>query len=337
MVTGDHPRTARAIGSAIGLDDGPAVTGAELDALPDDELGVASIYARVAPEHKLRLVKALQARGEIVAVTGDGVNDAPALRQADIGVAMGRGGTAAAKEAADMVLADDDFSTLRAAIEEGRRVYDNLVKALAFVLPTSVGQALIIAVAVLAGLHDLPVTPVQILWINLIVAVALALPLALEAPEPDVMTRPPRDPAVPLLDRPLLVRTLVVSATLTAVALGLFALARAEDLPVERAQTAAVTGAVLLQALYLITCRSLTRPNRELGHFSNPAIYWGIGAVLALQALFVYAPPMQAVFGSDALGARELLWTVAGALLVLPVTWAEERWRVRRLTRRRTS
>jgi len=151
------------------------------------------------------------------------------------------------------------------------------------------------------------------------------------------MTRPPRDPAVPLLDRPLLVRTLVVSATLTAVALGLFALARAEDLPVERAQTAAVTGAVLLQALYLITCRSLTRPNRELGHFSNPAVFWGIGAVLVLQALFIYTPVMQAVFGSDALGARELLWTVAGALLVLPVTWAEERWRVRRLTRRRTS
>jgi len=288
----------------------------------------------VAPEHKLRLVKALQARGEVVAVTGDGVNDAPALRQADIGVAMGRGGTAAAKEAADMVLADDDFSTLRAAIEEGRRVYDNLVKALAFVLPTSVGQALIIAVAVLAGLTDLPVTPVQILWINLIVAVALALPLALEAPEPDVMARPPRDPASPLLDRPLLVRTLLVSATLTAVALGLFALARSQDLSVERAQTTAVTGAVLLQALYLITCRSLTRPNRELGHFSNPSVYLGIAVVLMLQALFVYTPLMQSVFGSTALDARELVWALAGATLVLPVTWVEERWRVRRLSAR---
>lgn len=325
MVTGDHPRTAAAIGAAIGI-------------APDD------VHARVAPEDKLRLVQALQARGEVVAVTGDGVNDAPALRQADIGVAMGQGGTAAAKEAADMVLADDDFSTLRAAIEEGRRVYDNLVKALAFVLPTSVGQALIIAVAVLVfpagdGAPVLPVEPVQILWINLIVAVALALPLALEAAEPDLMTRPPRDRAVPLLDRPLLVRTLAVSVTLTAVALGLFELARDAELTVAQAQTTAVTGAVLFQALYLVTCRSLTRPNRELGHWSNPSVYAGIAAVLGLQALFVFAPFMQALFGSAALGARELAWAAGASLLVLPVTWVEERWRVRRaaVTRRRTS
>ncbi len=338
MVTGDHPRTARAIGTSIGLPAGRAVTGAELDHMDEDELGRDGIYARVAPEHKLRLVRALQARGEVVAVTGDGVNDAPALRQADIGVAMGRGGTAAAKEAADMVLADDDFSTLRAAIEEGRRVYDNLVKALAFVLPTSVGQALIIAVAVLAfpmdgGAPVLPVEPVQILWINLIVAVALALPLAFEAPEPDLMRRPPRDRAVPLLDRPLLVRTLVVSITLTAVALGLFALARDANLPVAQAQTTAVTGAVLLQALYLIACRSLTRPNRELGRWSNPSVYAGIATVLALQALFVFAPFMQSIFGSAAIGVRELAWAAAASTLVLPVTWLEERWRVRRAPR----
>jgi magnesium-transporting ATPase (P-type) len=335
MLTGDHPRTARAIGTAIGLPEGPAVTGAELERLDDEELGRDGIYARVAPEHKLRLVRALQARGEVVAVTGDGVNDAPALRQADIGVAMGKGGTAAAKEAADMVLADDDFSTLRAAIEEGRRVYDNLVKALAFVLPTSVGQALIIAVAVLAfptenGVPVLPVEPVQILWINLIVAVALALPLAFEAPEPDLMRRPPRDRSVPLLDRPLLVRTLLVSATLTAVALALFAVARHADLSVAESQTTAVTGAVLLQALYLLACRSLTRPNRELGHWSNPSIYAGIGIVLVLQALYVFAPFMQSIFGSAALGARELVWAAAGSTLVLPVSWIEERWRVRR-------
>jgi calcium-translocating P-type ATPase len=335
MLTGDHPRTARAIGTAIGLPGGAAVTGAELERMDESELGGADVYARVAPEHKLRLVRALQARGEVVAVTGDGVNDAPALRQADIGVAMGQGGTAAAKEAADMVLADDDFSTLRAAIEEGRRVFDNLVKALAFVLPTSVGQALIIAVAVLGfpadeGAPVLPVTPVQILWINLIVAVALALPLAFEAPEPDLMRRPPRDRSVPLLDRPLLVRTLAVSVTLTAVAIGLFALARHDGLSVARAQTTAVTGAVALQALYLLACRSLTRPNRALGYWSNPFVYAGIGAVLALQALFVYAPFMHAVFGSAALGGRELAWAAAAALLVLPVPAVEERWRVRR-------
>src|SRR4051812_31576151 len=200
-------------------------------------------------------------------------------------------GAGEGEEAADMVLADDDFSTLRAAIEEGRRVYDNLVKALAFLLPTNFGQALIIALAVLAfPAGVLPVTPVQILWINLIVAVALALPLAFEAPEPDLMRRPPRDPSVALLDRPLLVRTLVVAVTLTAVALGLFALARESGLPAARAQTTAVTGAVLLQALYLIACRSLTRPNRELGHWSNPSVYAGIACVLLLQALFVFAP-----------------------------------------------
>ena len=335
MITGDHPRTARAIGTAIGLPGGPALTGAELEELDDHQLGSAGVYARVAPEHKLRLVQALQARGEVVAVTGDGVNDAPALRQADIGVAMGRSGTAAAKEAADMVLADDNFSTLRAAIEEGRRVYDNLVKALAFVLPTSVGQALIIAIAVLAfpadgGAPVLPVEPVQILWINLIVAIALALPLAFEAPEPDLMRRPPRDRSAALLDRPLLVRTLVVSVTLTAVALGLFVLARHADLPVAQAQTTAVTGAVLLQALYLLACRSLTRPNRELGHWSNPSVYAGIATVLGLQALFVFAPFMQSIFGSAALGARELVWAAVGSTLVLPVTWIEERWRGRR-------
>ena len=301
MVTGDHPRTARAVGVALGLSDRPAVTGPAIDRVDDDELREQArgtdVYARVAPEHKLRLVRALRADGGVVAMTGDGVNDAPALRQADIGVAMGRGGTATAKEAADIVLADDNFATLRAAIEEGRRVYDNLVKALTFVLPTSLGQALIIAVAVIAvpfsaGKPLLPVTPVQILWINLIVAVALALPLALETSEPDLMDRPPRNPKTSLLDRPLLVRTLAVSITLTAVALGLFALEHSrqldagvsEHLALARAQTTAVTGAVLLQAIYLLSCRSLTRSNREIGLFSNPSVYAGIAIVLALQA-----------------------------------------------------
>jgi calcium-translocating P-type ATPase len=348
MITGDHPRTALAIGRTLGLTGQRAVTGAELEAADDDSLRDrvrdADVYARVAPEHKLRLVRALQAQGEVVAMTGDGVNDAPALRQADIGVAMGRSGSAAAKEAADMVLADDDFGTLRAAIEEGRRVYDNLVKALSFVLPTSLGQALIIAIAVLTfplqnGQPLLPVEPVQILWINLIVAVALALPLALEAAEPDLMRRRPRDPRVPLLDPPMVVRTIVVAVTLTAVALLLFAIERSRqldalvdpDLALARAQTTAVTGAVLLQALYLLTCRSLTRPNREIGRWSNPSVYVGIGAVLLLQVLYITLPFMHEVFGSALIDARALAVSAAAALIILPVTWVEERWRVRRL------
>jgi calcium-translocating P-type ATPase len=348
MITGDHPRTALAIGRALGLPGGRAVTGPELEAADEQSLRErvrdADVYARVAPEHKLRLVRALQAQGEVVAMTGDGVNDAPALRQADIGVAMGRSGSAAAKEAADMVLADDDFGTLRAAIEEGRRVYDNLVKALSFVLPTSLGQALIIAIAVLTfpledGQPLLPVEPVQILWINLIVAVALALPLALEAAEPDLMRRPPRDPRVPLLDAPMIVRTLVVAVTLTAVALALFVVERSRqldalvdpDLALARAQTTAVTGAVLLQALYLLTCRSLTRPNREIGRWSNPSVYAGIGVVLLLQALYITLPFMHEVFGSALIDARALTVSAAAALIILPVTWVEERWRVRRV------
>ena len=347
MLTGDHPRTARAIAAELGIAEGEVLTGPELERMGDEEVlahvARASVFARVSPEHKLRLVRALQERGEVVAVTGDGVNDAPALRQADIGVAMGRGGTAAAKEAADMVLADDDFGTMRAAVEEGRRVFDNLVKALSFVLPTSLGQALIVAVAVLAfplggGAPLLPVEPVQILWINLIVATALALPLAFEAPEPDLMRRPPRDSSRPLLDTPLIVRTLLVGATLTAVALGVFWLERRHQLDagasaaeaLARGQTAAVTAAVILQALYLLACRSLTRPNRELGRWSNPAVQAGIAIVLALQALFVYAPFMQTVFGSTALDARAVALAAVAAVVILPVTWVEERWRVRR-------
>jgi magnesium-transporting ATPase (P-type) len=245
-----------------------------------------------------------------------------------------------------MVLADDDFSTLRTAVEEGRRVYDNLVKALSFVLPTSLGQALIVAVAVLAfplrgGEPLLPVEPVQILWINLIVAVALALPLAFEAAEPDIMWRPPRDPSARLLDAPLLVRTVVVSLTLTAVALLLFGLEHdhqlaagaSDQLALARAQTAAVTGAVLLQALYLLTCRSLTRPNREIGRWSNPAVQIGIAIVLALQALYILAPFMHELFGSAPIDLRALTIAAAASLIILPVTWIEERWRVARAAR----
>jgi magnesium-transporting ATPase (P-type) len=187
----------------------------------------------------------------------------------------------------------------------------------------------------------LPVEPVQILWINLIVAVALALPLAFEAAEPDIMWRPPRDPSARLLDAPLLVRTVVVSLTLTAVALLLFGLEHdhqlaagaSDQLALARAQTAAVTGAVLLQALYLLTCRSLTRPNREIGRWSNPAVQIGIAIVLALQALYILAPFMHELFGSAPIDLRALTIAAAASLIILPVTWIEERWRVARAAR----
>ena len=202
MITGDHVVTAAAIGRQLGLLDGghAVLSGKDLDRLSGEEFEEAAsrtnVFARVAPEHKLRLVKSLQDRGEVVAMTGDGVNDAPALKQASIGTAMGVAGTDVSKESADIVLTDDNFASLAAAVEEGRRVYDNLVKALAFVLPTSAGQALLIMLGVMffpvvGGEPLLPVGPTQVLWVNLVVAVALALPLAFEALEPGTMRRSP--------------------------------------------------------------------------------------------------------------------------------------------------
>ena len=318
MLTGDHPRTARAIGTAIGLADGPAVTGAELEQLDDDELGRADIYARVAPEHKLRLVQALQARGEVVAVTGDGVNDAPALRQADIGVAMGRGGTAAAKEAADMVLADDDFSTLRAAIEEGRRVYDNLVKALAFVLPTSVGQALIIAVAVLAfpagGAPVLPVDagpdPLDQPDRRRRARAAAGLRGARARPDAPPAARPrgaaARPPAARAHARRLDHADRGRARAVRARPRRRTSRSRARRPPRSPARCccrrSTCSPAARSRAPTASSATGATRP-------STPAS----PPCSALQALFVFAPFMQAVFGSAALGARELAWAGAPA------------------------
>jgi magnesium-transporting ATPase (P-type) len=352
MITGDHAATAAAIGRELAIvGESPALTGPEIAALSDDELhdrvGTTAVFARVAPEHKLRLVRALQAHGAVAAMTGDGVNDAPALRQADIGVAMGMAGTAAAKEAADIVLGDDNFATIRAAIEEGRRVYDNLVKALAFALPTNVGEALVILVAVLAfpiagGQPVLPIEPVQILWINLVATVSLALPLALEAMEPGLMRRPPRDPGEPLLSRFVLARTVYVGALMCTVSVVLFLVtvaAAGESLtgsspPVEHvlaeAQTLAVTALALFQVFYLLACRTLTEPVRLVGWWSNPWLFVGIGVLLVLQAGFVYVPFMQDLFHTAPLSAAQWgLAALAGAI-VLPVVGLEKRMRRRR-------
>ena len=342
MITGDHLETARAIGARFGLH-GAGLSGAELDALDGPALDRAAldgtVFARVAPEHKLRLVEALQRQGHVVAMTGDGVNDAPALRQAQIGVAMGAGGTATAREAADLVLTDDDFASIAAAVEEGRRVYDNIQKAIAFVLPTNLGEALIILIAVLlfpfsGGEPLLPVQPTQILWVNLIATVTLALPLAVEAHEPGLMRRRPRAPGEPLLSRVLLVRTIVAALLMTAVALIVFALERRQELAggasaseaLAVGQTAAVTAIVLFQAVYLLECRSLRASLFAMPAGGNPWVWAGIGAVLALQCAFIYTSPLQALFGSAPLDASGWLLAGVAALTVLPVIEAEKRW-----------
>ena len=330
MITGDHVSTASAIAARFGLA-GRALTGRELDGLDDAELEQAAldttVFARVAPEHKLRLVRALQRSGEVVAMTGDGVNDAPALKQADIGVAMGESGTAAAREAADVVLTDDDFASIEAAVEEGRHVFDNVQKAIAFVLPTNLGEALIVLVAVLAfpfagGVPRLPVEPTQILWVNLIATVTLALPLAVEALERGVMARPPRPPGTPVIGRLLVIRTVIVSLLMTISALALFELR--DD------QTIVVTTIVLFQVFYLLECRSLDRSILHVGPWSNPWAIAGIVAVLALQAAFIYAPPLQDVFGSAPLGVEDWLLALAAAATVLPVVGVEKWLRRRR-------
>ena len=343
MVTGDHQGTALAVGRELGIEEGAgAIAGIAIDGLSDEdfhrEVSQTNILARVAPEHKLRLVRALQDQGQIVAMTGDGVNDAPALKQANIGVAMGVTGTAVSREAADIVLTDDNFSSIAAAVEEGRRVYDNLTKSLAFVLPTNLGEAMIILVAVLFFPMDhgtilMPITPVQILWVNLVATVALALPLAFEAMEPNIMSRPPRNPKAPLLNRFVIVRTVIVTILITIGGVGLFhyeffrELAAGTDyrLALSEAQTMAVTSVILMQIFYLFNCRSLRSSILQIGLFTNNTIYIGIAVLIALQLGFIYLPFMNLLFGSAPLNADGWLKTTLCAITVLPIISLEKR------------
>ena len=361
MITGDHKATAQAIAAQLGIlakDPGApaAIDGAQLAGMNEPQIRAAArscnVFARVAPEHKLALVRALQDCGEIVAMTGDGVNDAPALKQSNIGVAMGITGTSVSKESAAIVLADDNFASIAAAVEEGRRVYDNLIKSLAFVLPTNLGLALILMWAVaffpfgeVTRIVDgaaltlrellLPMAPAQLLWINLVAAVALALPLAFEAKEPDVMHRPPRDPGAPVLSGFVILRTLVVALLMSAGAIGLFLYeyrAAGDDGPgaLAKAQTMAVTTVVMFQIFYMLSCRSLRDSIARIGVFSNRFVFIGIAAVLALQALFIYAPLMHTIFSSAPLAALELLASTLVGAMILPVVGLEKWWRRRR-------
>ncbi|HSB22082.1 MAG TPA: HAD-IC family P-type ATPase [Burkholderiaceae bacterium] len=342
MITGDHKLTALAIGRQIAIADASSspLTGADLARMDDlalrEAVKTTNVFARVAPEHKLKLVRALQANGEVVAMTGDGVNDAPALKQANIGVAMGITGTSVSKESAAVVLTDDNFASIAAAVEEGRRVYDNLVKSLAFVLPTNLGLAMILVCAVALFPFDaasrellLPMAPTQLLWINVVASVALALPLALEAKEPNVMSRPPRRPDAPLFGAFVVTRTFVAAALMTAGAIGLFLyeydLASADEAALAKAQTMAVTTVVMFQIFYMLTCRSLRGSILRIGVFSNPAVFVGIAAIIALQLAFIYTPSMQALFGTAALSARDLALSVLAGTIILPVVGLEKR------------
>lgn len=337
MITGDHPATAAEIGKQLGLtQDGKVITGDELQKLNEIDLQetvkATHIFARVSPADKLRLVEALQANGEIVAMTGDGVNDAPALKRADIGVAMGISGTAVAKESADMIIANDNFKSIEAAVEEGRRVFDNLLKCLAFLLPTSIGLGLVIFIAVMFfpsenGVLLKPMLPVQVLWINLITAVTLTLPLALEAKDPDVMNRPPRKPGIPLLSSFLIFRIILVALIMAGGTIGSFlweyhlelSKGISSSLAVSEAQTMAATTMVLFQVFYLIDCRSLKLPIHKIAVFSNPSIYFGIGGVLLAQAAFVYIPFMNLWFHTSPLNTKAwaMSFLVAFSILII--------------------
>lgn len=351
MITGDHKGTAIAIGRQLGIAEAKSkpVTGGEIAETTDEDLTKlaesSNVFARVAPEHKLRLVRALQAQGAVVAMTGDGVNDAPALKQANIGVAMGITGTAVSKEAADIVLTDDNFASIAAAVEEGRRVYDNLIKSLAFVLPTNLGLALILTVAVAFFPFDaatkqllLPLLPTQLLWINLVGAVALAIPLAFEAKEPNVMDRSPRDADEPVLNKFVLFRTVMASVVMTLASVGLFlyeyggakASGLSEMAAQSLAQTMAVTTIIAFQIFYMFNCRSLRDSVFKIGLFTNPAVYMGVGVILVLQAAFIFAPPLQAVFSSSALSAADILKAVLAGAVILPLVSLEKWWRSRK-------
>jgi Ca2+-transporting ATPase len=332
MITGDHPITARAIAAELGLLKGGGVlTGVELDRMPDDELsrrvGDTDVYARVSPEHKLRVVSALQERGEICAMTGDGVNDAPALKKADVGIAMGVTGTDVAKGAADMILTDDNFASIVAAVEEGRGIFDNIKKYLMYLLSSNVGEILLMAVAVLVGL-PLPLTAVQILYVNLATDGLPALALAVDPPEGDLMVRRPRRVHEGIFTRPITVLILLGGVWSALVNISLFAWALGSGRPQSEAVTMAFVSLVLIQFFKAYSFRSerhsiLHRPFANV--WLNVAIAWEV----ALLLLVIYVPFLQSAFETYPLPGADWVILLPAAFTVVPVLEAAK-WMERR-------
>jgi len=320
MITGDHRITAAAIAKMLGIGDGTAaITGSEIEAMNEAALRKAvqdvDVFARASPEHKLRLVKAMQANGQTVAMTGDGVNDAPSLKKADIGVAMGIKGTEVTKEAAEMVLADDNFASISAAVKEGRTVYNNIEKAILFLFPTNVAQALVIAVAIFIG-FTLPITAPQVLWVNMVTSVALGLVICFEPHENDVMLRPPRQPDRPILTGFGIWRVLFVGLALLAFTLVAFFWMRAQGASDALARTVAVNAITIGQCFYLLNSRYLIDTSLSLkAHLGNRYLPLGLAAVVVLQLLFTYAPPMQQLFGNEAVPLHVWPWLLLGGFL----------------------
>jgi magnesium-transporting ATPase (P-type) len=329
MITGDHPATATAIARAVGIAEAPrAIEGAAFEALPEADRPRAAaeheVFARVSPLGKLALVEALQARGHTVAMTGDGVNDAVALKRADIGVAMGKGGTEAARQAAEIVLADDNFATIAAAVREGRHIYDNLRKAILFLLPVNGGECLAVLAAILAG-AAMPITPVQILWVNMVSSAILAMSLAFEPEEPDLMRRPPRPREEALLDQFLLWRVVLVSLLFVGGINVMFHAMIAAGAPLEEARTAAVCALVAMETWYLFSVRFLRAPSLTLARaFGTRAVWASLAGVVVSQGAFVWAPPLQALFATRAPGPEALVGAMALGAAVFLVLEAEK-------------
>ena len=339
MITGDHADTASAIGKELGIgdDDGKALTGNELNDMTDEQFYAAAckydIFARTSPEHKLKLVKALQAHGAICAMTGDGVNDAPALRRADVGVAMGIKGTDVTKDAAEIVLADDNFSTIAAAVEEGRRVYDNLKKTILFILPTNGAESFLIIASILFGTM-LPLTPVQILWVNMVTSVTISLALAFEPAEPGIMARPPRHADEPILDGYFIWRILFVSVLIGGMTLFLSVCLLNSGYAEAEVRTVILQTIVMCQAFHLFNSRSIRKPAHALDFFGNKAIFVVCGLMILLQLSIVYLPFMNFAFGTVPLGWSGWIWPIVLGFIVFFVVEGEK-YVMRRLDARK--
>jgi magnesium-transporting ATPase (P-type) len=328
MITGDHAITAKAIGKEIGIGDGEkAMTGKELENMDDKQMqeivNEYDVYARTSPEHKLRLVKALQANNKLVAMTGDGVNDAPALKKANIGIAMGIKGTEVTKDASEMVLADDNFASIVNAIEEGRTVYDNIRKALLFILPTNGAESLVLMSAILLGII-MPITPVQVLWVNMVTAVTLALALSFEPMEEKVMARPPRKPDAPILGKLFIWRIIFVSFLIGGMTLGIFKYMQSLDVSQAIARTIAVNTLVAGQLFYLFNCRKIKSPSIGKGFFNNKYAFFAAGVLILLQAFFVYVPFMNTFFGTEKIEIAYWLYPLAAGIIVFIVVEIEK-------------